>query len=113
MNALRPDLLFATDFPLTKEQRLDYRESLMTHAMTFTGVNLDESGKSDRWRVQNSWGKDVGKEGFWVMSDEWFDQFTYQIVVNKKYLTKAQRELLKQKPVELEPWDPMGSLARI
>ena len=113
MNALRPDLLFDTDFPLTKEQRLDYRESLMTHAMTFTGVNLDESGKSDRWRVQNSWGKDVGKEGFWVMSDEWFDQFTYQIVVNKKYLTKAQRELLKQKPVELEPWDPMGSLARI
>ena len=81
--------------------------------MTFTGVNLDESGTSDRWRVQNSWGKDVGKEGFWVMSDEWFDQFTYQIVVNKKYLTKAQRELLKQKPVELEPWDPMGSLARI
>lgn len=112
MNALRPDLLFDTDFPLTKEQRLDYRESLMTHAMTFTGVNLDENGKADRWRVQNSWGKDVGKEGFWVMSDEWFDQFTYQIVVNKKYLTKAQRELFTQSPIELEPWDPMGSLAR-
>ena len=111
MNALRPDLLFDTDFPLTKEQRLDYRESLMTHAMTFTGVNLDENGKADRWRVQNSWGKDVGKEGFWVMSDEWFDQFTYQIVVNKKYLTKEQRELLTQSPIELEPWDPMGSLA--
>ena len=112
MNALRPDLLFDTGFPLTKEQRLDYRESLMTHAMTFTGVNLDENGKADRWRVQNSWGKDVGKEGFWVMSDEWFDQFTYQIVVNKKYLTKAQRELFTQSPIELEPWDPMGSLAR-
>ena len=79
--------------------------------MTFTGVNLDENGKPDRWRVQNSWGKDVGKEGFWVMSDEWFDQFTYQIVVNKKYLTKAQRELLTQSPIELDPWDPMGSLA--
>lgn len=112
MNALRPDLLFDTDFPLTKEQRLDYRESLMTHAMTFTGVNIADDGKPDRWRVQNSWGKDVGKEGFWVMSDEWFDQFTYQIVVNKKYLTKAQRELFTQSPIELEPWDPMGSLAR-
>ena len=111
VKAVRPDLLFDTEFPLTKEQRLDYRESLMTHAMTFTGVNIADDGKPNRWRVENSWGKDVGKDGFWVMSDEWFNEFTYQIVVNKKYLTKKQHDMLEQKPIELAPWDPMGSLA--
>ncbi|MGI5174379.1 C1 family peptidase [Treponema sp. OMZ 840] len=111
IKAVRPDLLFDTVFPLTKEQRLDYRESLMTHAMTFTGVNIADDGKPNRWRVENSWGKDVGKEGYWVMSDEWFSEFTYQVVINKKYLTKKQRDMLEQKPIELAPWDPMGSLA--
>lgn len=103
--------MFDTEFPLTKEQRLDYRESLMTHAMTFTGVNIADDGKPNRWRVENSWGKDVGKEGFWVMSDEWFSEFTYQVVINKNYLSKKQRDMLEQKPIELAPWDPMGSLA--
>ena len=111
VKAVRPDLLFNTEFPLTKEQRLDYRESLMTHAMTFTGVNITDDGKPNRWRVENSWGKDVGKEGFWVMSDEWFSEFTYQVVINKKYLSKKQHDMLEQKPIELAPWDPMGSLA--
>ena len=111
VKAVRPDLLFDTEFPLTKEQRLDYRESLMTHAMTFTGVNIADNGKPNRWRVENSWGKDVGKDGFWVMSDEWFSEFTYQVVINKKYLSKKQRDMLEQKPIELATWDPMGSLA--
>lgn len=111
MNLYSVDELFGTTFGMNKAQRLDYGESLMTHAMVFQGVNLDENGKPTRWRVENSWGKDAGCEGYYVMSDEWFDEYTYQIVVNKKYLTAEQQQELEQAPIELEPWDPMGSLA--
>ena len=105
------DKLFGTDFPMTKAQRLDYGESLMTHAMVLTGVNLDDSGTPDRWRVENSWGEDVGEKGFFVMSDDWFTEYTYQVVINKKYLSKEQLAMFAQDPIELAPWDPMGSLA--
>ena len=103
--------LFNTEFNLTKGQRLEYGESLMTHAMVLTGVNLDENGKSNKWRVENSWGDAPGNNGYYVMSDKWFNEFTYQIVINKKYLSKAQLELLEKEPIILKPWDPMGSLA--
>ncbi len=105
------DNLFSTTFPMTKAQRLDYGESLMTHAMVLTGVNLDNDEKSTRWRVENSWGEKVGYKGFFVMSDDWFNEYTFQVVVNKKYLTQEQREMLKSNPIVLKPWDPMGSLA--
>jgi bleomycin hydrolase len=105
------ETLFATKFSMDKAQRLDYSDSLMTHAMVLAGVNLDANGKPDRWKVLNSWGEDRGNHGIFVMSDEWFDEYTYQIVVNKKYLSKEQQEQLKQDPIVLKPWDPMGSLA--
>ena len=111
LKAIDAAALFDTEFPMTKAQRLDYGESLMTHAMVFQGVNLDESGKPTRWRVENSWGKDAGVDGYYVMSDEWFSEYTYQVVVNKKYLTPEQAAELEQEPIQLEPWDPMGSLA--
>ena len=106
------DHLYSTTFPLTKEERLNYHESLMTHAMLLTGVNLDDENIPNRWRVENSWGKDVGKDGFYVMTDEWFDEFVYQVVINKKYLSKEQLEMYEQDPIILKPWDPMGSLAK-
>ena len=111
LEALQAGELFGTDFAMDKAQRLDYGESLMTHAMVFQGVDLDENGKPTRWRVENSWGKDAGEDGYYVMSDEWFSEYTYQVVVNKKYLTAQQVEELAQEPIQLEPWDPMGSLA--
>lgn len=111
MNVLELEQLFDTDFPMDKAQRLDYGESLMTHAMVLMGVNLDEDGKPTRWRVENSWGKDAGKDGYYIMSDKWFDGFTYQVVVDEKYLTDEERAQFKQEPIVLEPWDPMGSLA--
>ncbi len=103
--------LFNVKFGFTKAQALDYGDSAMNHAMVILGVNLDEKGKPDRWRIENSWGKDSGHDGYYVASDEWFDDYVYQVVVNKKYLDSATKKLLDQKLRELEPWDPFGTLA--
>ena len=104
--------LFGTDFPMTKAQRLDYGESLMTHAMVFTGVNITDEGKPNRWKVENSWGPDRGgHKGFYIMSDEWFSEYLYQIVIHKKYLSEEQLAQYEAEPTVLKPWDPMGSLA--
>lgn len=105
------DKLFGTEFPMTKEERLNYGESLMTHAMVLQGVHLNEEGQPVRWRVENSWGKDKGKNGYYLMSDDWFNEYTYQIVVNKKYLSPEQLTQYEGEVKVLEPWDPMGSLA--
>ncbi len=96
---------------MTKAERLDYGQSQMTHAMVFQGVNLDESGAPTRWRVENSWGDEPGMKGYYVMSDAWFNEYMYQVVVNRKYLTPEQLEALDTPVIELAPWDPMGSLA--
>ena len=97
---------------LSKAERLDYGESQMTHAMVLEGVRLDDEGKPTIWKVENSWGKDHGRNGFDTLSDPWFDEYVYQVVVDKKYLTDEQRAALQEQPVVLAPWDPMGSLAR-
>ena len=111
MDAYDYPSLFGYNLDMTKAQRLDYHESLMTHAMVFTGVNLDENGKPERWKVENSWGQEKGKNGFYVMSDEWFSEYLYQVLINKKHLPDNIKAELNQKPIELDPWDPMGALA--
>ena len=101
-----------TAFPLDKAQRLDYGESSMTHAMVFYGVNLDETGRPNRWKVENSWGDKAGQEGWYVMEDAWFDQYLYQALIHKKYLSPWLVSQFEQEPIVLAPWDPMGALAR-
>ena len=103
--------LFDIKYGFTKADRLDYYDSAMNHAMVILGVNLDKDGKPDRWRIENSWGKEAGVDGYFVASDSWFDEFVYQVVVDKKYLKAATRKNLDKKPKELLPWDPFGSLA--
>ena len=110
-DAYAVDDLFSTDFPMTKEQRLDYGESLMTHAMVITGVDLDDNGKPVRWKVENSWGKERGRDGYYVMSDKWFGEFSYQILLDRKYFSPEQAAAFDTEPIVLDPWDPMGSLA--
>ena len=102
--------LTGIDYSLTKGERLEYGDSLMTHAMVLTGVNLVD-GKPNRWKVENSWGEESGVEGFWMMSDAWMDEYTYQIVIRKDLLTKEQLDAFNSEPIVLAPWDPMGSLA--
>lgn len=110
MNTFDYDGVLGVHFGLNKAQRLDYGESMMTHAMVFLGVHLVD-GKPVRWKVENSWSDKSGQDGYYLMTDAWFDEYNYQVVVNKKYLTDEQRAALDQEPVKLAPWDPMGSLA--
>lgn len=105
------DLVYGTEPTMNKAERLMYGHSLMTHAMVFTGVDLDDDGRPRKWRVENSWSDAPGDKGFFQMSDAWFDEFTYEVVVQKRYLSPEILACLTQKPIALEPWDPMGSLA--
>ena len=98
------------DFKMDKGESLDYRASAMNHAMCITGVAF-KNGKPDKWKIENSWGTANGKDGFYYMSSSWFDHFVYQAVVDKKYLSDAELKAYNAKPIELKPWDPMGSLA--
>ena len=85
----------------------------MTHAMLFTGVDLDSKGNSNKWRVENSWGNKNGDKGYYIMTDKWFDEYNYEIVVHKKHISQKLLDLYnKEKPIHLNPWDPMGALAR-
>ena len=107
------DLASSMDILLTQDKagRLDYSESLMTHAMVLTGVDLDEEGNPTKWKVENSWGEKVGNKGYFVASDSWMDEYTYQIVVRKDLLTEEELSVYQAEPTVLAPWDPMGALA--
>lgn len=102
--------LFNIDFTIDKEYSLYTWDSAMNHAMVLTGVNL-VNGLPDKWKIENSWGKENGHNGYYVASDSWFDSYVYQAVVHKKYLTETALKALDNEAVLLNPWDPMGTLA--
>lgn len=104
------DLVYDTSFDLDKAGRLEYHDTQMTHAMLFTGVDVvDDTPR--RWRVENSWGDELGQKGFFVMNDSWFDEHMFEIAAHKDRLPAEYRDALDQPPIVLPPWDPMGSLA--
>lgn len=103
---------FPVEGALTRSERLDYGESVMTHAMVLEGVNLDEAGHPTLWKVENSWGDERGKDGFDSITDAWFDEYVYQVVVDKHFLSDEERRTYEtEEPRVLAPWDPMGTLA--
>lgn len=103
--------VYGTEFGLDKAQRLNYHQTLMTHAMLFTGVDVRE-GVPVKWRVENSWGEDeVGEKGFHAMNDSWFDEYMFEVAIEKKYLSSDLLAAWDEEPTVLSPWDPMGSLA--
>ena len=102
---------FEMSFEMTKAERLDYLQGQMNHAMVITGVNLIDDLPT-KWKIQNSWGSDKGSKGYYLMSNSWFNEHTYQSVIHKKYLSKAELDAYNEKPIRLKPWDPMGSLAK-
>ena len=99
--------LLGYPFDMDKAERIQTFDSGSTHAMTLKAVDLDASGKPVKWKVENSWGEKSGVKGHIIMTDAWFDAYTFRLVVNKKYATQKVLDLLKTKPIQLPAWDPM------
>lgn len=104
--------LYGADFGMDKADRLRYGQTMMTHAMLFTGVDVVD-GKPRRWRVENSWGdKESGRKGYYTMNDSWYDEYMFEIACPPEYLSDEMKAGLDTEPIVLPAWDPMGSLAR-
>ena len=101
------DAIFGVHFGMDKAQRIKSFDSGSTHAMTLKAVDLDESGKPLKWEVENSWGANYGHQGHIIMTDEWFDNYMFRLVVNKKYASEKVLKASQQKPTLLPCWDPM------
>ena len=102
--------LMGTTFNMDKKQRIATFASGSSHAMTLCAVDLDEKGMPKKWMVENSWGASSGYKGHLIMTDEWFDEYMFRLVVDKKYIPQDIQALLKQKPTILPPWDPMFAM---
>lgn len=105
--------IIGLDYNLDKESRLRTFSSLPNHAMLITGYHQDEN-EIKRWKVENSWGKASGSDGYLLMTKEWMDHYVFQILVNKKLLTNEEINLLDNTSnnfINIEPWDPLGTLA--
>ena len=105
------DELYGLDFELDKPGRLLYHDTLMTHAMLFTGVDA-HGDDVRRWRVENSWGEKSGVKGYFTMNDNWFAEYVFEIATRKELLPAELRSALELEPIVLPAWDPMGALAR-
>ena len=99
--------LFRTKFPMNKRERIQTYASGSSHAMTLIAVDLDEKGAPRKWMVENSWGAKSGYKGNLIMTDEWFNEYMFRLVVERKYVPQDILEMLKQKPTMLPAWDPM------
>lgn len=101
--------LFQTRFPMNKAQRIKTFDSGSSHAMTLIGVDLDASGKPIKWLIENSWGPTYGFNGQLIMTDEWFNEYLFRLVVHKSFVPEDIQKLLSQPAIKLPPWDPMFS----
>ena len=99
--------LFGTTFGMDKAQRISTFDSGSTHAMTLTAVDLDAAGKPIKWKVENSWGTDSGQQGYLIMTDEWFREYMFRLVVNKKYVPENLLKAFDSKPIMVMPEDPL------
>lgn len=99
--------LFGVKFGMDKKERIQSFDSGSSHAMTLVGVDLDENGKPKKWLVENSWGANSGFQGHLIMTDEWFNEYMFRLVVNKKYIPSKIMDIMKLEPIKLPAWDPM------
>ena len=99
--------LLGTDFGMDKAERIRTYDSGSTHAMTLIAVDIDENGNPVKWMVENSWGPAAGYQGKLIMTDEWFDEYMFRVVVEKQFVPEDVMKMMKQQPIKLPPWDPM------
>ena len=101
--------LFGTTFPMNKADRIATFDSGSSHAMTLTAVDLDAAGKPVKWKVENSWGGDSGQNGYIIMTNDWFNEYAFRLVVDKKYVPEKILKAAQAKPVMVMPEDPLFS----
>ena len=99
--------LFGTTFPMNKAERIATFDSGSTHAMTLTAVDLDENGQPKKWKVENSWSASYGQNGYLIMSNPWFNEYTFRLVVDNKYVPENIMKAAQQKPIMVVPEDPL------
>lgn len=106
------ELVFGTkvNVGLSKADRLIYGDCAMNHAMVLTAVH-EQEGQVTKWRIENSWGKDSGHDGYITMTSDWFKEWVFEIVVDKSHCPKEVLDAFQTTPIVLPAWDPMGSLA--
>ncbi len=94
------------DFKMSKKDRILYGDISPNHAMVLTGIDTAQSGATVKWLVENSWGTKVGKDGFWSMYDDWFDEYVFLVIVDKNLLSDKDKKLLESKPKRIKDWEP-------
>ena len=99
--------LMGTTFGMDKRQRVESFASGSSHAMTLMAVDLDAEGRPRKWMVENSWGAASGYRGHLILTDRWFDEYMFRLVVERKYVPQRILDILRQRPVRLPAWDPM------
>jgi len=107
LNNYDMESLYGVKFSMDKRDRILTRESSSSHGMALVGVDVDENGKTVKWQFENSWGATSGQAGYLVFTDNWFTEYVFRLVVNRKYILENTKKLLEQKPVMLPAWDPM------
>ncbi len=99
--------LMGVNFGIDKAERIKTYQSASTHGMALIGVNVLPDGSTDKWLLENSWGPAAGHKGYLTMTDGWFDEYMFRVIINKKYIDKETLKILETEPVKLPPWDPM------
>lgn len=107
LNNYNFEALFGVDFEMDKKARIQTFESGSTHGMALVGVNILPDNTVDKWLLENSWGADKGNKGFLIMTDDWFTEYMFRLVVNKKYIDTETLKILDGKAIMLPPWDPV------
>ena len=101
------DDLMGVEFGMDKAKRIQTFDSGSSHGMALVGVNVQDDGSTDKWLLENSWGADRGNHGYLTMTDDWFNEYMFRLVINKKFIDKDVLKILKGKATLLPPWDPM------
>ena len=99
--------VFGVSFEMNKKERILSFDSGSTHGMALIGIDTSASGQPTKWLLENTWGEDAGNNGLFTMTDDWFDEYMFRIVIHKQFLPEKVLKILKQKPIKLPPWDRM------